>query len=119
MPVAREYDPELVLVSAGFDSAAGDEEGFQVTPKGYASLTTQLRGLAKGRVVVVLEGGYNIPAVSHGLHACVASLAGAVTDQDQAAIAAISGAGASGQSVADMESTIEAQRPHWGCLAAS
>lgn len=34
MPVAREFAPELVIISAGFDSAAGDEEGYQVSATG-------------------------------------------------------------------------------------
>merc|ERR1712228_359812 len=74
------YEPELVIVSAGFDSAAGDEEGYLVSPKGYAYLLSQLTKLASGRVVVVLEGGYNIPAISHGLHACAATLLQAVDE---------------------------------------
>lgn len=54
-----QYDPELVLISAGFDAAEGDPLGGQcITPTGYAHLTHQLRQLAGGKVVLVLEGGY-------------------------------------------------------------
>eukprot|EP00286_Rhodomonas_abbreviata_P020664 CAMPEP_0181313932 /NCGR_PEP_ID=MMETSP1101-20121128/14529_1 /TAXON_ID=46948 /ORGANISM="Rhodomonas abbreviata, Strain Caron Lab Isolate" /LENGTH=443 /DNA_ID=CAMNT_0023420953 /DNA_START=203 /DNA_END=1531 /DNA_ORIENTATION=+ len=47
LPVAAEFAPDLVLVSAGFDSAAGDEEGFLLTPAGYARL---LDGLLWGEL---------------------------------------------------------------------
>ncbi|KAL0187209.1 hypothetical protein M9458_018879, partial [Cirrhinus mrigala] len=65
MPIAREFAPDLVLVSAGFDAARGDPlGGYQVTPEGYAHLTHQLMSLAAGRVLVILEGGYNLTSIS-------------------------------------------------------
>jgi len=83
LPLARAFDPTLVIVSAGFDSAAGDEMGYGLTPAGYAALLARLRTLAGGRVVVVLEGGYNIPAVCLGMHACTAALLGAVEEEEE------------------------------------
>jgi len=80
LPIARAFDPQLVLVSAGFDSAAGDEMGYGLTPAGYAALTRRLMGLAGGRLVVALEGGYNVVAVARGLHACTAALLGAAAE---------------------------------------
>jgi histone deacetylase 6 len=54
-----QYNPQLVLISAGFDAAKGDMLGGQsVTPSGYAALTHGLLELAGGKVVLVLEGGY-------------------------------------------------------------
>ncbi|XP_046578359.1 LOW QUALITY PROTEIN: histone deacetylase 6-like [Haliotis rubra] len=56
MPVAYEFAPDLVLVSAGFDAARGDPlGGYDITPAGYAHMTHMLSGLANGRVVVLLE----------------------------------------------------------------
>ncbi|XP_047595838.1 polyamine deacetylase HDAC10 isoform X3 [Lutra lutra] len=56
LPVAFEFDPELVLISAGFDSAIGDPEGqMQATPECFAHLTQLLQVLAGGRVCAVLE----------------------------------------------------------------
>jgi acetoin utilization deacetylase AcuC-like enzyme len=44
MPIAREYGPELVVVSAGFDAAAGDPlGGMALSPAGYAHMTAQLQ----------------------------------------------------------------------------
>lgn len=56
MPVAREFDPQLVIISAGFDAADGDPiGGCYVTSKGYAHMTHMLMTLARGNVVVALE----------------------------------------------------------------
>ena len=109
MPVARAYAPELVLVSAGFDSAAGDEMGFSLTPAGYAALTQRLQTLAGGKVVVVLEGGYNVPAVARGLHACTAALLGAVEEEGAPAPPSEVGARC-------VRETADALREFWPCL---
>ena len=48
MPIAREYAPELVIISAGFDAAEGDPlGGMRLSPAGYAQMTAQLQTLAK------------------------------------------------------------------------
>ena len=58
MPIAREYGPDMVMVSAGFDAAEGDPlGGMALTPTGYAQMTASLASLAGGKLVVALEGG--------------------------------------------------------------
>ncbi|KAI3618931.1 histone deacetylase clr3 [Moniliophthora roreri] len=58
MPIAMEFAPEMVIISAGFDAAQGDELGeCLVSPAGYAHMTHMLSSLAGGRLAV---GGYNI-----------------------------------------------------------
>ncbi|KAJ7178500.1 histone deacetylase complex protein [Mycena crocata] len=65
MPIAMEFAPELVIISAGFDAAMGDDLGeCMVTPAGYAHMTYMLGGLAGGRLVVALEGGYNLGSIT-------------------------------------------------------
>ncbi|XP_067096695.1 histone deacetylase 6 isoform X1 [Osmerus mordax] len=77
LPIAREFDPGLVLVSAGFDAARGDPlGGYQVTPEGYAHLTHLLNSLAGGRVLVILEGGYNLTSISESMAMCTSMLLG-------------------------------------------
>lgn len=77
MPIAREFAPDLVLVSAGFDAARGDPlGGYQVTPEGYAHLTHKLMSLAAGRVLVILEGGYNLNSISESMSMCTSMLLG-------------------------------------------
>ena len=58
-PIISQFDPQLVLISAGFDAAEGDFLGkCLVTPAGYAALTQRLKRHAGGKLVAVLEGGY-------------------------------------------------------------
>jgi histone deacetylase 6 len=65
LPIARSFDPQLVLVSCGFDAAAGDLlGGMRLSADGYAALTRRLLGLAGGKVVLALEGGYNLEAIA-------------------------------------------------------
>ncbi|KAG8830209.1 Histone deacetylase hda1 [Serendipita sp. 405] len=64
MPIAMEFAPDLVIISAGFDAARGDDlGGCDVTPGGYAHMTHMLCSLASGKVVVALEGGYNLDSI--------------------------------------------------------
>ncbi|XP_071809445.1 histone deacetylase 6-like isoform X3 [Asterias amurensis] len=77
MPIAYEFCPDLVLVSAGFDAAYGDPlGGYKVTPEGYAHMTHMLCNLAKGKVIVVLEGGYNLNSISQSMAMCTRILLG-------------------------------------------
>jgi len=77
MPIAYEYCPELILVSAGFDAARGDPlGGFRVTPGMYGLMTHHLTSLAEGRVVVALEGGYNLTSISESMYMCARALRG-------------------------------------------
>jgi histone deacetylase 6 len=77
MPIAQEFDPDLVIVSAGFDAAAGDElGGCFVTPACYSHMTHMLMSLAGGRVAVCLEGGYNLSAISRSALAVAKTLMG-------------------------------------------
>jgi acetoin utilization deacetylase AcuC-like enzyme len=59
-PAISAFDPDLLLVSAGFDAGAGDLlGGMQVTEVGFAELARRTRGLCE-RVALVLEGGYTL-----------------------------------------------------------
>jgi len=77
LPAARAFEPDLVLVSAGFDAAAGDLlGGMEITPAGYAAMTARLTALLPGRVVLALEGGYNLASISASAAACLRVLLG-------------------------------------------
>lgn len=77
LPIAYDFDPELVLVSAGFDAAIGDQlGGCKVTPEAYGYFTHWLSGLANGRIILCLEGGYNVNSISHSMAICAKSLLG-------------------------------------------
>ena len=94
LPIAREYAPQLVLVSAGFDVHRHDPlAGMDVSNHGFRMMTRLLLELAAehcpGRVAVMLEGGYDHEALTHG----VAAVLGALLDGAPAAGAAGSGRG--------------------------
>jgi len=77
MPIAQEFNPDLVVISAGFDAADGDElGGCFVTPACYAHMTHMLMSLADGKVAVCLEGGYNLAAISNSSVAVARTLMG-------------------------------------------
>jgi parallel beta-helix repeat protein len=61
MPIAEEFQPDLVLVSSGFDAAKGDILGsMHVTEYGFSQMVARLKSLAGGRLVLALEGGYKV-----------------------------------------------------------
>ena len=84
LPLFRLYRPELIVVSAGFDSARGDPlGGCDLTPRGYARLLDRLKGLRPSRgVALCLEGGYNCLSVARSYSACVGGLQGATPPDD-------------------------------------
>ena len=75
IPIAKEFDPQLILVSAGFSAAHGDVGGCRVSPAGFAQMTRMLQNLCP-RVVLVLEGGYKISVVPEHVAACTRALLG-------------------------------------------
>uniref|UniRef100_A0A670J8M1 Histone deacetylase 10 n=1 Tax=Podarcis muralis TaxID=64176 RepID=A0A670J8M1_PODMU len=73
----NKFDPELVLVSAGYDSGIGDPEGqMSATPECFAHLTHFLMQLAKGKLCVVLEGGYHLRSLSESVCMTLKTLLG-------------------------------------------
>ncbi len=71
-PVAHRFQPELILVSVGFDAHWGDQLAFlQLSLTGYAHLARHLFALAQelcdGRLIFVLEGGYNLDVLAYGV----------------------------------------------------
>ncbi|EJD05919.1 histone deacetylase clr3 [Fomitiporia mediterranea MF3/22] len=77
IPIAMQFAPELVIISAGFDAADGDDLGeCHVTPAGYAMMTHMLSSLAGGKLVVALEGGYNVESISNSALAVTRVLLG-------------------------------------------
>lgn len=77
LPVAYEFNPELVIISAGFDAAIGCPEGqMRVKPVTYHILCQSLMGLANGRVCALLEGGYNLLSLAESASVTLRALLG-------------------------------------------
>ncbi len=80
-PIALAYRPQLILVSAGFDIHYRDPlGGMTVTEEGFARLTTIIMDIAQevcdGRVVIALEGGYNLEGLALSVKEVVKTMAG-------------------------------------------
>jgi acetoin utilization deacetylase AcuC-like enzyme len=72
-PIAEQFKPDLVLVSAGYDSHREDLlGGMRVTDEGFAAFTSLLCDIATryagGKVAMILEGGYDLAALARGVH---------------------------------------------------
>ncbi|KAK2160951.1 hypothetical protein LSH36_124g03018 [Paralvinella palmiformis] len=116
MPIARQFEPELVLVSAGFDAADGHPAplgGYKVTAPCFGYMTKQLMTLAGGKVVLVLEGGYILPALCDTAETCLRALLHMEVEsiseselQRQPCKAALE----------TMETTIKCQAHYWPCV---
>lgn len=79
VPVADRFRPQLILVSAGYDAHWADPlASMQLTTAGFAALTTWLIDLARrhtdGRMVLLLEGGYHLPALASSVLATLSVL---------------------------------------------
>jgi acetoin utilization deacetylase AcuC-like enzyme len=80
VPAMEIFKPDLILISAGFDSRIGDPLGdFVLTDLDFTDLTHLMMGLAdkhcRGRLVSILEGGYNLRGLAKAAAAHVAALA--------------------------------------------
>jgi acetoin utilization deacetylase AcuC-like enzyme len=81
LPVGRSFAPDLVIVSAGFDAHARDPLAeMRVSERGFAAMTSALSELAAGtcggKLVLLLEGGYDLAALAASVRASLEVLRG-------------------------------------------
>jgi acetoin utilization deacetylase AcuC-like enzyme len=109
LPIAEQYEPDIVLVSAGFDAHRDDPlGGMELTEAGFATLCALVRGLAAARkcpLMLSLEGGYDLAGLAKSVHACIDVLTG---DEPPAIDTAVSE-----RAEADMRAAIARQREFW------
>ena len=79
--VAAKFQPEFIIVSAGFDIGEGDPlGGMQVSADGFGALAAELLGIAeaqsRGKILFVLEGGYDLGALRDGSREVLLQMAG-------------------------------------------
>ncbi|MFC1591000.1 histone deacetylase [Thermodesulfobacteriota bacterium] len=80
-PIAREYRPEFIIVSAGYDIYDRDPLGtMNVTPDGFAAMTSCIKDLTSevcnGRLLFSLEGGYNVQGIAESVKQTLYALGG-------------------------------------------
>ena len=81
LPAAHRFKPDLILISAGFDSRQDDLLGcFDISDEGYRQITMMVMQLAEqycdGRIVSVLEGGYYLNGLASAVKIHVNTLKG-------------------------------------------
>ncbi|XP_035266965.1 histone deacetylase 9-like isoform X3 [Anguilla anguilla] len=116
IPLAHEFDPDVVLVSAGFDAMEGHEPplgGYKVTAKCFSHLTRQLMQVARGRVVLALEGGHDLGAICDASEACVNALLG---NELEPLSEDVLHAKPNANGVTSITKTIQVHSKHWKCL---
>ncbi|XP_060680699.1 histone deacetylase 9-like isoform X4 [Hemiscyllium ocellatum] len=113
MPIASEFNPDVVLVSAGFDAVEGHASplgGYKVKAKCFQYLTKELMSLAKGRVILALEGGHNLTAICDASEACFYALLG---NELEPLPQEVQLQKPNANAVASLEKTIEIQKKYW------
>jgi acetoin utilization deacetylase AcuC-like enzyme len=78
MPVVERFAPDWLIISAGFDAHRNDPlAGLKLTSADFADMATRLKSLVpERRVLVVLEGGYDLEALTYGVGATLSALVG-------------------------------------------
>ncbi|KAL4782762.1 hypothetical protein BJX76DRAFT_277708 [Aspergillus varians] len=110
MPIAQEFNPDLVIIASGFDAAVGDElGGCFVTPACYAHMTHMLMTLAHGKVAVCLEGGYNFRSISKSALAVTKTLMGDPPDR-------LHSTSPSEMAISTVRRVIMIQSSYWHCM---
>lgn len=111
LPIALDFQPQLILVSAGFDAARGDVGKCSVTPSCFAQLTRMLQEVCP-KVVLVLEGGYDLNVTADCFVACAQALLGDQLDMQSVAKP-------KDEARLSIERTLRAHRPFWSSLQES
>ena len=109
-PMLGEFNPELIIISAGFDCASGDQlGGVHVTPFGFNYMTRKIMEYANGKIAIALEGGYNLDAISVSAVACLEGLLNEPPrTKEVQRVSAIA--------IEAVRQTIEAHKPFWNFL---
>jgi acetoin utilization deacetylase AcuC-like enzyme len=113
LPVLEAYGPDLVLVSAGFDAHRSDPlAGMLLEAPAYGWMTAALAKIAdnsaRGRLALLLEGGYDLPALEASLADSLVTLAGGAIPADATPPSPLH--------EGEIQRTRKALREHWPAL---
>ncbi|XP_030566798.1 histone deacetylase 4 isoform X2 [Drosophila novamexicana] len=116
MPIAKCFNPDIVLVSSGFDAATGHPAplgGYHVSPACFGLMTRELLQLANGKVVLALEGGYDLAAICDSAQECVRALLG---DPAAPILPSELERPPCQNAINTLQKTIAIQQTHWPCV---
>ncbi len=110
-PIAAEFKPDFILVSAGFDISSADPlGGMKVSASGFGALALNLMDIAKNhcrnRILFTLEGGYDLTGLRDGIKQVLLQLSGNASDPGIKA-------SSSPQLEKELQSVFEIQRKFW------
>jgi len=113
-PVARQYRPDCIMISAGYDIHISDPlGGMAVTEKGFARLTRIMVELAeelcRGRLVLILEGGYDLKGLADGVIASLGEMSGKGFPGEEAA----PGRNRSERPLPALEAALNSAKKYW------
>jgi acetoin utilization deacetylase AcuC-like enzyme len=88
VPAAREFCPDIVLISAGMDASNNDGLAqMRMSVEGFQAITSIVKSIANeccdGKVVAVLEGGYDLKLLSHSVAAVLDVFMGKEVEMEQ------------------------------------
>jgi acetoin utilization deacetylase AcuC-like enzyme len=117
-PLTAEFQPDLIIVSAGFDPHAIDPlGGMRLSPAGFAAMTRCLMTTAdaccNGRIVLVLEGGYDVRACADSVMAVLDEL----SSQTKSRVAELAGAADTKKVNYAIMRSVNVHRRYWNCLS--
>jgi acetoin utilization deacetylase AcuC-like enzyme len=116
MPIAQAFDPQLVMIAAGYDAHYGDLLcSMQLSSESYSKMASLLKELADrtagGRLLASLEGGYNLTAVAMSIFNTIAIMAESELRIKEESVPKSDRAAGKTQKV--IESTKKALSPYW------
>jgi len=119
VPVAELFKPQLVMVSAGFDTYFGDPlGGMQLSPTGFSALARLLQTIARkhagSRMLLTLEGGYHIKGQTQSIEAIIRTFAGVAPVDNGFAERELQSIGKMAERT--IESVMAIQREYWSCF---
>jgi acetoin utilization deacetylase AcuC-like enzyme len=114
VPILLQFEPDLVIVSAGFDAHERDPlGGMRLSTAAFAAMTADLRRVAgeccRGRIVAVTEGGYDLPALRASIEAALEAL----SSSPEADAAWVPSGVQSTRGQVSAEAAAHALRGHW------
>ena len=115
LPVLRQFEPDLIIASAGFDAHEHDPlGGMRLSTASFAAMTLELRAVAeeccRGRIVSVTEGGYDLQAFAASLDGVIGAHA---APPSTAPVAWPSSGVSSDRGQLAVDAVREVQRPYW------